>query len=93
MITAKWNGVTIAESDDTVEVEGNHYFPRGAVWSKYLLHSDTTTHCPWKGDASYFSLLVDGETNEDAAWFYPAPKDAASQIKDRVAFWKGVDVG
>ena len=66
MAVAKWNGVVIAESDQTVVVEGNHYFPRDAVWSKYLMRSDTTTHCPWKGDASYHSLVVNGETNEDA---------------------------
>ena len=92
MAVAKWNGVVIAESDQTVVVEGNHYFPRDAVWSKYLMRSDTTTHCPWKGDASYHSLVVNGETNEDAAWYYPAPKDKAAEIKDRIAFWKGVEV-
>ena len=92
MATAKWNGAVIAESDNTVVVEGNHYFPRDAVWSKYLMRSDTTTHCPWKGDAHYHSLVVNGETNEDAAWHYPAPKEKAAEIKDRIAFWKGVDV-
>ena len=93
MVQAKWNGAVIAESDDTVVVEGNHYFPREAVWSKYLVHSDTISHCPWKGDASYHSLIVAGETNEDAAWFYPAPKQAAVEIAGRIAFWKGVEVG
>lgn len=92
MVKASWNGAVIAESDDTVVVEGNHYFPRASVWSKYLVHSDTKSHCPWKGDASYHSLVVDGETNDDAAWYYPEPKDAAAEIKGRVAFWKGVDV-
>ncbi len=89
---ATWNGTTIAESDDTVVVEGNHYFPRDSVRPDVLQASDTTSHCPWKGDASYFSLAVDGEVNKDAAWYYPAPKDAAAQIKDHVAFWRGVDV-
>ena len=92
MAVAKWNGVVIAESDETVVVEGNHYFPRDAVWSKYLMRSDTTTYCPWKGDASYHSLVVNGETNEDAAWSYRTPKDAAAEIKNRIAFWKGVEV-
>ncbi len=92
MAVARWNGVVIAESDQTVVVEGNHYFPRDAVWSKYLMRSDTTTHCPWKGDASYHSLVVNGETNDDAAWYYPAPKEKAAEIKDRIAFWKGVEV-
>lgn len=92
MAVAKWNGVVIAESDQTVVVEGNHYFPRDAVWSKYLMRSETTTHCPWKGDASYHSLVVNGETNDDAAWYYPAPKEKAAEIKNRIAFWKGVEV-
>lgn len=93
MVAARWNGVVIAESDDTVVVEGNHYFPRDAVWSKYLMHSDKSSHCPWKGDASYFSLVVDGETNEDAAWHYPETKEAAAEITGRIAFWNGVEVG
>lgn len=91
MATATWNGTTIAQSDDTVVVEGNHYFPREAVTAT-LKESDTHTVCPWKGTASYYSVEVDGAVNEDAAWYYPAPKDAASEIKDRVAFWKGVQV-
>ena len=90
---AIWNDEIIAESDDTVVVEGNHYFPRESVWSKYLLHSDTSSHCPWKGDASYHSLIVEGEINDDAAWFYPSPKPAAAEIEGRIAFWKGVEVG
>tara|TARA_R100001244_G_scaffold86820_3_gene66329 strand:+ start:18325 stop:18606 length:282 start_codon:yes stop_codon:yes gene_type:complete len=93
MVQAKWNGVVIAESDQTVVVEGNHYFPRDSVWSKYLMHSDTSSHCPWKGDASYHSLIVAGEINEDAAWYYPEPKTGAADIEGRIAFWRGVEVG
>ena len=93
MVEARWNGAVIAQSDETVVVEGNHYFPRDAVDGSALRPSDTTSVCPWKGTASYLTLLVDGEENRDAAWFYPDPKDAAAGIKDRVAFWKGVEVG
>ena len=89
---AIWNGKVIADSDDTVVVEGNHYFPRESVDDSVLLDSDTHTVCPWKGEASYFTLNVDGETNRDAAWYYPSPKRAASQVTDRVAFWRGVTV-
>lgn len=89
---AVWNGAVIAESDDTVVVEGNHYFPVESVDESVLRGSETHTHCPWKGDASYYSLEVDGQLNTDAAWYYPDPSDAAAQIKDRVAFWKGVTV-
>lgn len=89
---AIWNGAVIAESDDTVVVEGNHYFPEAAVNKKYLQPSDTHTFCPWKGEASYYSVLVDGETNKDAAWYYPQPKPAAAEINGRVAFWRGVKV-
>ncbi|GAB2566382.1 DUF427 domain-containing protein [Spirosoma areae] len=89
---AIWNGQTIAESNDTVVVEGNHYFPIEAIKSEFLTDSSTHTTCPWKGLASYYSLTVAGKTNPDAAWYYPEPKPAASQIKDRVAFWKGVQV-
>ncbi|UFH56032.1 DUF427 domain-containing protein [Spirosoma sp. KNUC1025] len=89
---AIWNGKTIAESNDTVVVENNHYFPKESVNADYLSDSSTHTVCPWKGLASYYSLSVDGKTNADAAWYYPEPKSAASQIKDRVAFWKGVQV-
>jgi uncharacterized protein (DUF427 family) len=92
MATATWNGVVIAQSDDTIEVEGNAYFPRSAVREEYLRDSDTHSDCPWKGRASYYTLDVDGATNPDAAWYYPQPKDAAGHITDRVAFWKGVDV-
>lgn len=89
---AMWNGATIAHSDDTVVVEGNHYFPLNSVEEKYLQASDTHTQCPWKGQAAYFSLVVDGQTNVDAAWTYPDPKAAAHNIAGRVAFWKGVKV-
>ncbi len=93
MVEARWNGRVIASSDDTVVVEGNHYFPADAVVAAVLRPSATTTGCPWKGTASYYSLLVDGKENRDAAWVYPEPKEAAAQIKGRVAFWKGVEVG
>jgi len=92
MVKAVWNGVTIAESDDTIVVEGNHYFPPEAVNASLLRPSDTHTICPWKGTASYFSLEVDGQVNQDAVWYYPEPKDAAKEITDRVAFWRGVTV-
>ncbi|MGJ0238933.1 DUF427 domain-containing protein [Novosphingobium fluoreni] len=92
MVQARWNGSIIADSDDTVVVEGNHYFPRDAVDPAVLQPSETTSHCPWKGDARYHSITVDGSTNQDAAWYYPEPKEAASQIRDRIAFWKGVEV-
>jgi uncharacterized protein (DUF427 family) len=92
MVRATWNGQVIAESDDTVVVEGNHYFPKDAVRSEVLTPSDTTSVCPWKGTASYYSLSVDGQQNPDAAWYYPEPKDAAAEIRGRVAFWKGVQV-
>ncbi|WP_375433469.1 DUF427 domain-containing protein [uncultured Friedmanniella sp.] len=89
---ASWNGTVIAESDDTVVVEGNHYFPIDSVQPGVLTETATHSVCPWKGTASYYSLNVDGQTNVDAAWTYPSPKDAAAQIKDRLAFWKGVKV-
>lgn len=89
---AIWKDTVIAESDDTVVVEGNHYFPPESVDEAYLKPSDTTTTCPWKGKASYYTLVVDGEENRDAAWTYPDPKSAASQIEDHVAFWRGVQV-
>lgn len=89
---AIWNGQIIAESDNTVVVENNHYFPKESVKAEYLVDSQTHTTCPWKGLASYYSLKVDGQTNTDAAWFYSEPKSAASQIKDHVAFWKGVKI-
>jgi uncharacterized protein (DUF427 family) len=89
---AVWNGVVIAESDDTVVVENNHYFPASAVHKQYLVPSDKHTTCPWKGVASYYSLDVNGAKNADAAWYYPDPKTAAHDIKDHVAFWRGVEV-
>ena len=92
MTTASWNGSVIASSDDTVVVEGNHYFPRDSVVEGVLVDSTRTSVCPWKGTASYASVVVDGQTNADAAWYYPAPKDAAAEITGRIAFWKGVEV-
>lgn len=92
MVRAHWNGTLIAESDDTVIVEGNHYFPADAVPQEYLVASDKTTVCPWKGTASYYSLHVNGDVNPDAAWYYPTPKSAASNIAGRIAFWRGVTV-
>jgi uncharacterized protein (DUF427 family) len=89
---AIWNNTVLAESDDTVVVEGNHYFPREALNDEYFSESDHRTRCPWKGEASYLTVEVDGERNENAAWYYPQPSDAARQIKDRVAFWRGVKV-
>jgi uncharacterized protein (DUF427 family) len=93
MTRATWNGATIAESSDTVVVEGNHYFPRDAVDSSYLRASDTHTTCSWKGVASYFDVVVDGQVNKDAAWYYPDPKAAAASIRNRIAFWRGVGIG
>jgi uncharacterized protein (DUF427 family) len=92
-VRATWNGSVLAESDHTILVEGNQYFPLGDVKTELLEPSDTTTHCPWKGDASYYHVTVDDKRNEDAAWYYPRPFDAASAIKDYIAFWKGVEVG
>ena len=89
---ATWNGTLIAESNDTLVVEGNHYFPLESVKPEILRASSHQTSCPWKGMASYYSLEVAGETNTNAAWFYAEPKDAAKEIKGRVAFWKGVQV-
>lgn len=89
---AIWNGAVIAESDDTVLVEGNHYFPDTAVHREYLRPSDTHTTCAWKGVASYWHLEVDGQTNPDAAWYYPQPQDGAEAVAGRVAFWRGVEV-
>ncbi|MGH9905767.1 MAG: DUF427 domain-containing protein [Pyrinomonadaceae bacterium] len=89
---AIWNQTKVADSDKTEVVEGNHYFPPEAVDRQYFKESDTHTTCPWKGEASYYNLVVDGQVNKDAAWYYPDPKPAAAQIKDHVAFWKGVKV-
>lgn len=89
---ATWNGTVIAESDDTIVVEGNHYFPRESIKQEFFRESATTSVCPWKGDASYFDVVVDGSVTADAAWHYDAPKEAAAHIAGRVAFWKGVVV-
>jgi len=92
MVQAIWNNVVIAESDKTEIVEGNHYFPQEALKKEFFRDSSTTSVCGWKGTANYYSLEVDGQTNADAAWVYRDPKEAASNIKDYVAFWKGVEV-
>ena len=92
VVRATFRGTVIAESDDTVVVEGNHYFPPGAVKAEYLEPSTHHTTCPWKGLASYHHVVVDGQRATDAAWYYPDPKEAASEIKDRIAFWRGVVV-
>lgn len=89
---AIWNDTVVAESADTVVVEGNHYFPADALRPEYFAPSPTHTTCPWKGEASYYTLIVNGRDNPDAAWFYPDPKPAAGQIRGRVAFWKGVRI-
>ncbi|WP_455210807.1 DUF427 domain-containing protein [Kaarinaea lacus] len=87
---AQWNGQIIAESDDTVVVEGNHYFPANAIKQEYFKTSNKKTSCPWKGEASYYTLIVNGKENPDAAWYYPHPKEAANNITGRIAFWRGV---
>ena len=89
---AIWKGKTIAESNDTLVIEGNHYFPIASVNKEYLISSDTTTVCPWKGTANYHTLSIDGNENKDAVWYYAEPKEMAKGIKDRVAFWKGVEI-
>jgi len=89
---ATWNGTVLAESDQTIVVEGNQYFPPDAVHREYFQDSSTHTTCPWKGEASYLTVAVDGQQNADAAWYYPEPKDAAKQITGYVAFWRGVKV-
>jgi len=89
---AIWNNKIIAESNDTIVIENNHYFPKNSVDQSFLIDSDTNTTCHWKGEASYYSLQVDGKTNPDAAWYYPDPKQLAHSIKDYVAFWKGVKI-
>jgi len=89
---AIWKDTVIAESDDTVMVEGNHYFPESALDRAFVTFSNHKTMCAWKGQASYYSLMVDGELNPDAVWYYPDPKPEAAHIKGRVAFWKGVIV-
>lgn len=89
---ALWNNTVIAESDNTVLIEGNHYFPPESLKKEFTLSSNHHTMCSWKGQASYYDLFVDGNVNPNAAWFYPAPKEAALEIKDHVAFWKGVQI-
>jgi uncharacterized protein (DUF427 family) len=89
---AIWNGAVLAESPDTVVVEGNHYFPPDSLRREYFKDSGHHTECPWKGTASYYTLDVNGQTNENAAWYYPTPKPAAQNIAGRIAFWKGVQV-
>jgi uncharacterized protein (DUF427 family) len=89
---AIWNGATLAESDETVVIEGNHYFPADAINKEFFRPSETHTVCGWKGTASYYDVAVGGETNKDAAWFYPSPKTEAKEIENHVAFWKGVEV-
>ena len=92
MAKAVWNGIVVAESDSVQIVEGNVYFPPDALKREYFHESDTHSTCPWKGLANYYHIEVNGEVNDDAAWYYPEPKDAARHIKDHVAFWKGVKV-
>lgn len=89
---ATWNGTVLAQSDDTVVVEGNHYFPEAALNMEHFAPSDTRSTCPWKGEAHYYTVRAGGDENPDAAWYYPEPKEAAAQIRGRVAFWKGVRV-
>ena len=89
---AIWNNAVLAESDQTVVDEGNHYFPAEAANRQYFQESSTHTICPWKGTASYYDVVVDGKVNKDAAWYYPRPKTAAEEIKDRIAFWHGVKI-
>ncbi|WP_305098459.1 DUF427 domain-containing protein [Croceibacterium aestuarii] len=91
-IEAIWNDQVIAHSDDTVVVEGNHYFPKGDVDTSLLDKSPTTTVCPWKGTAHYYTIDLDGARNEDAAWYYPEPKPEAEKVRDRIAFWRGVEI-
>lgn len=92
MYTAKWNGQNIAQSDHTIEIEGNQYFPFESVNQEFLTPSTLTSTCHWKGEASYYSLNVDGQINKDAVWTYKSPKDAAKEIAGYVAFWRGVEV-
>jgi uncharacterized protein (DUF427 family) len=89
---AVWNGAILAESDDTIVVEGNHYFPAESLNKEFFQATQTHTTCPWKGQASYYDVVVNGEINKDAAWYYPETKEAAANIKNYVAFWKGVKV-
>ena len=90
---ATWNGKVIAESEETIQIEGNHYFPAETIDKDFFQSSETHTQCHWKGTASYYNLVVDGKENKDAAWYYPETSDAAKNIKGYVAFWRGVEVG
>jgi len=92
LMKATWNNIDLAESEQTVVVEGNHYFPPEAINKEYFQESSTHSTCPWKGEASYYNLIVNGQVNKDAAWYYPEPKPAAAEIKNHVAFWRGVKV-
>lgn len=92
MVKAIWNDTVIAESDNTIVVEGNHYFPKESVGHEYVVGSTMSSVCPWKGEASYYTLEVNGRQNADAAWYYAAPKQRALAIKDHVAFWRGVTI-
>ncbi len=89
---AIWNGAVLAESENYEAVEGNIYFPPDSINKDYFKDSDTHSTCPWKGEASYYDIQVDGKTNKDAAWYYPEPKEKAEKIKNHIAFWKGVEV-
>ena len=89
---AIWNNKVIADSDETIVIEGNHYFPEGSIKREYFKESTTNTVCPWKGTASYYSLSVDDKDNSDAAWYYPEPSELAKTIKNYVAFWNGVEI-
>jgi len=91
-VNASWSGQTLAESDDTIVVEGNHYFPADSIKVEFFEASDHRSYCPWKGEAHYYDIVVDGERNENAAWFYPETREAADNVKGRIAFWRGVAV-
>lgn len=92
MAKAIWNDIVLAESDETIVVEGNHYFPPNSITKEYFKPSNNHTTCPWKGLASYYTIVVNGQENQDAAWYYPNPSEAAENIKDHIAFWRGVSV-
>ena len=91
-MNASWKNQIIADSDSTIIIEGNHYFPPDSVNMEYLVESTTTTVCPWKGDASYYDIVIGDDVNKDAAWYYPEPKEEAKEIKDYIAFWRGVKI-
>jgi len=92
MVKAAWNGKVIAESNECKGIEGNYYFPPESIKKEFFKVSETTTVCRWKGDAKYYNIIVDGKENKDAAWYYPEPKEKAKEIKNHIAFWKGVEV-